>query len=76
MAVIEQISQDLLDSIESLQANDGKGAKEEVEFIGDIISETIMDLEGSPENQEHNLYKLKRLNGIRAILKSFIPNTE
>lgn len=64
----------LLSTIESLQADDAKGAREEVAFLDDMISLRVVELSEGDENFSREYNRIQRLSGIRQYLQSFIPN--
>lgn len=64
----------LLSTIEELQADNAKGAKEEVAFIDDMISLRLVELSVGEGNFEKEYKKIQRLSGIRQYLQSFIPD--
>lgn len=64
----------LLSTIESLQADDAKGAREEVAFLDDMISLKVVELSEGDENFSREYNRIQRLSGIRQYLQSFIPN--
>ena len=64
----------LLSTIEELQADNAKGAKEEVAFLDDMISVKLVELSRDDENFMKEFYKLQRLSGIRQYLQSFVPD--
>ena len=64
----------LLSTIEELQADNAKGAKEEVAFIDDMISLKLVELSVGDGNFDKEYKKIQRLSGIRQYLQSFIPD--
>lgn len=64
----------LISTIESLQADDAKGAREEVAFLDDMISLRVVELSEGDENFSREYNRIQRLSGIRQYLQSFIPN--
>lgn len=64
----------LLSTVQELQADDCKGAKEEVAFLDDMISVRLIELSYGDENFERDYKRIQRLSGIRQYLQSFIPD--
>ena len=68
------LHQHLLSTVQELQADDCKGAKEEVAFLDDMISVRLIELSYGDENFERDYKRIQRLSGIRQYLQSFIPD--
>ena len=64
----------LLCTIEELQADNARGAREEVAFLDDMISLKLVELSVDDENFEREYKRVQRLSGIRQYLQSFIPD--
>lgn len=63
-------------TIEELQADNARGAREEVAFLDDMISLKLVELSVGDENFEREYKRVQRLSGIRQYLQSFIPKEE
>ena len=69
-----KLNDHILNTIADLQADDCKGAKEEVAFLDNMISLKLVELSQDDENFSREFNQIQRLNDIRQYLQSFIPD--